>query len=79
MEHPDLAQVAALGGALGSLLALMVVILLAVPNNPPAAPRSILVFPQRDFVSSSGFEAGDLVTVEVFHPGSAVAASSAET
>ncbi|HXI31905.1 MAG TPA: hypothetical protein VNG89_25885, partial [Vicinamibacterales bacterium] len=38
----------------------------AVPvNNPPVAPRSILVFPQRDFVSSSGFLAGDLVTVEV--------------
>src|SRR4051812_11766851 len=50
----------------------------AVPvNNPPVAPRSILVFPQRDFVSASGYEAGDLVTVEVFHPGSATAASRA--
>src|SRR3954470_8998083 len=50
----------------------------AVPvNNPPLAPRSILVFPQRDFVSASGYAIGDLVTVEVFHPGSTTAASRA--
>ncbi|HXI27963.1 MAG TPA: hypothetical protein VNG89_06065, partial [Vicinamibacterales bacterium] len=36
-----------------------------------------LVFPQRDFVSSSGFLAGDLVTVEVFHPNATTPASSA--
>jgi hypothetical protein len=46
-------------------------------NNPPLAPHSILVFPQRDFVSASGFGEGDLVTVEVFHPGSTSPASSA--
>jgi hypothetical protein len=64
---------AALLGAVGSLLHAQ-----AVPvNNPPVAPRSILVFPQRDFVSSSGFANGDLVTVEVFHPGSTIAASAA--
>src|SRR5256885_403440 len=64
---------AAVFAAVGTLLHAQ-----AVPvNNPPVAPRSILVFPQRDFVSSSGFEIGDLVTVEVFHPGSTTAASRA--
>ena len=37
-------------------------------SNPPAAPRTISVFPQRDFVSASGYAEGDLVTVEVIHP-----------
>ncbi|MCU1384615.1 MAG: hypothetical protein JWL71_3312 [Acidobacteria bacterium] len=64
---------AALLAAAGSMLHAQ-----AVPvSNPPAAPRSILVFPQRDFVSSSGFEIGDLVTVEVFHPGATTPASTA--
>src|SRR3982751_2297609 len=45
-------------------------------NNPPVAPRSILVFPQRDFVSASGYEAGDIVAVEVFHPGATTPAST---
>src|SRR5919201_7165136 len=64
---------ATLLATLGSLLHAQ-----AVPvSNPPVAPRSILVFPQRDFVSSSGFGIGDHVTVEVFHPGSATPASTA--
>jgi len=64
---------AALAATLGSYVHAQ-----AVPvNNPPVAPRSILAFPQRDFVSSSGFEIGDLVTVEVFHPGATTAASKA--
>jgi hypothetical protein len=64
---------AALMATVGSLLHAQ-----AVPvSNPPVAPTSILVFPQRDFVSSSGFLASDLVTVEVFHPGSTTAASKA--
>jgi len=64
---------AALAATLGSFVHAQ-----AVPvNNPPVAPRSILVFPQRDFVSSSGFEIGDLVTVEVFHPGATTPASTA--
>ena len=46
------------------------------PNNPPLAPRSILVFPQRDFVSTSGFEAGDLVTVEVVHANGQIASAA---
>src|SRR3954469_24735692 len=63
----------ALLAAAGSLLHAQ-----AVPvNNPPVAPRSILVFPQRDFVSASGYAIGDLVTVEVFHPGSTTVASRA--
>src|SRR3954454_9222068 len=47
-------------------------------TNPPASPRSILVFPQRDFISSSGFDASDLVTVEVLHPGSSTPAAAAK-
>ena len=63
---------AALLAAVGSLLHAQ-----AVPvNNPPTAPRSILVFPQRDFVSSSGFEAGDLVTVEVIHANGQIASTA---
>ena len=34
-------------------------------NDPPAAPRSIIAFPVRDFVSASGFQADDLVVVQV--------------
>ena len=64
----------ALLATLGSFLHAQAVITL---NNPPVAPTSILVFPQRDFVSSSGFLATDVVTVEVFHPGSSTPASSA--
>ena len=64
---------AALLAASGSLLQAQV----TPVNNPPAPPRSILVFPQRDFVSSSGFEVTDRVTVEVLHPGSNTPASAA--
>src|SRR5918911_1922356 len=37
-------------------------------NNPPVAPLQILVFPQRDFVSASGYTADDRVIVSVIHP-----------
>src|SRR5919201_255879 len=37
------------------------------PNEPPVAPLSILAFPQRDFISASGYAATDLVTVQVIH------------
>ncbi|HXD20797.1 MAG TPA: hypothetical protein VN654_27490 [Vicinamibacterales bacterium] len=67
------AAASALVAAIGSLLHAQA----PAPNNPPLTPRSILVFPQRDFVSASGFAEGDVVTVEVFHPGSTVAASTA--
>jgi hypothetical protein len=40
----------------------------AIVNNPPAAPHSIIAFPQRDFVSASGFSAGSTYTVSVIHP-----------
>ena len=60
--------------ALGSLLHAQA----APVNNPPVTPRSILVFPQRDFVSASGFGAGEVVTVEVFHPGSTTPVSHAD-
>ncbi|HET7479871.1 MAG TPA: choice-of-anchor D domain-containing protein [Rubrobacteraceae bacterium] len=36
-------------------------------NNPPVAPHSIIAFPQRDFVSASGYAATDKVTVSVVH------------
>ena len=38
-------------------------------NNPPLAPVSILAFPQRDFVSASGYSSLDRVIVKVIHPG----------
>jgi hypothetical protein len=63
----------ALLAALGALLHAQAI------NNPPLAPTSILVFPQRDFVSSSGFLATDLVTVEVFHPTDLIHAASRAT
>jgi hypothetical protein len=37
-------------------------------NNPPTGTRSILVFPQRDFVSASGYAATDQVVVYLIHP-----------
>src|ERR671938_270143 len=40
----------------------------SVVNNPPVAPIQILVFPQRDFVSASGYTADDRVVVTVTHP-----------
>ena len=36
-------------------------------SNPPIAPMQILVFPQRDFVSASGYTADDRVVVTVQH------------
>jgi len=35
-------------------------------NDPPRAPHSILDFPQRDFVTGSGYTANELVDVEVW-------------
>ena len=63
-----------LGGALGlaALVASAGAALLtaqAVPvSNPPVLPHSVLVFPQRDFVSASGFSQTDIVRVRVIHP-----------
>ena len=37
-------------------------------NNPPLAPHSIIVFPQRDFISADGYVDGDLVVVHVIQP-----------
>ena len=37
-------------------------------HQPPSGGHSIIVFPQRDFVSASGFAAGGLVTVDLVHP-----------
>ena len=36
-------------------------------NNPPAGGISIIVFPQRDFISASGFLVDDQVVVRVIH------------
>ncbi|HEX8178696.1 MAG TPA: hypothetical protein VF525_04050 [Pyrinomonadaceae bacterium] len=46
-------------------------------NNPPVLPHSILVFPQRDFVSASGFAAADTVIVKVVHPNGTTLSSDA--
>ncbi|HYY42877.1 MAG TPA: hypothetical protein VE775_09115, partial [Pyrinomonadaceae bacterium] len=46
-------------------------------NNPPVLPHSILVFPQRDFVSASGFASADTVIVKVVHPNGTTLSSDA--
>jgi hypothetical protein len=46
-----------------------------VANDPPSAPHSIIVFPQRDFVSASGYAAGTY-TVEVIRGTTTVSKST---
>ena len=46
-----------------------------VANDPPATPHSIIVFPQRDFVSASGYAAGSY-TVEVIRGTTTVSRST---
>lgn len=63
---------------LWSLLTLLVLVFSSLPggsvafaatvNNPPTGGHSIIVFPQRDFVSASGYAEDDLVVVKVIHP-----------
>jgi hypothetical protein len=48
----------------------------AVINPVPAAPHSILVFPVRDFVSSSGYAAGDRPTVQVLRGGAVIGSAA---
>ena len=52
----------------GVALLVMATAATAQVNNPPLAPLSILVFPERSFVSASGYNADDLVVVKVIHP-----------
>src|SRR5438067_145644 len=51
----------------------------SVVNNPPIAPIQILVFPQRDFVSASGYTADDHVVVTVTHPNGATLSTDPNT
>ena len=37
-------------------------------NEPPIGNHSIIAFPQRDFISASGYAQNELVTVELIHP-----------
>lgn len=37
-------------------------------NNPPSTGLNIITFPQRDFISATGYHAGDTVQVSVVHP-----------
>jgi hypothetical protein len=46
-------------------------------NNPPAAPHGVIAFPQRDFVSASGYDINAKFTVEVFHGASTTASGRA--
>src|SRR3954452_8135493 len=41
------------------------------------APHNIIAFPQRDYASASGYTVGSPATVEVFHAGQVLAASTA--
>ncbi|HEY3111713.1 MAG TPA: hypothetical protein VGL23_23355, partial [Chloroflexota bacterium] len=66
-----------LKGGLVRVLALLSLAVLALPgpgsalaqvvNEPPAPPQQILAFPQRDFLSASGYLETDLVKVELIH------------
>ncbi|HTN24867.1 MAG TPA: chitobiase/beta-hexosaminidase C-terminal domain-containing protein [Solirubrobacteraceae bacterium] len=49
---------------------------LAVVNEPPVLPHSVLVFPERDFVSSSGFAATDSVVINVLRNGVTIGTSA---
>lgn len=51
----------------------------SVVNSPPSAPIQILVFPQRDFVSASGYTADDRVVVTVVHPSGATFSTDPNT
>ncbi|MDQ1631609.1 MAG: large repetitive protein [Frankiaceae bacterium] len=48
---------------------------LGAVNEPPVAPRSLIAFPSRDFVSTSGFSAGDLVNVYLIRNGVTISTS----
>jgi len=52
---------------------------LAVVNEPPVLPHSIISFPSRDFVSASGFAASDSVVVSVLRNGVTIATSTPVT
>jgi hypothetical protein len=41
-------------------------------NDPPLLPHAIIAFPARDFVSASGWDQADLVTVEIVRHGEVV-------
>jgi len=48
---------------------------LAVANEPPALPHSIISFPQRDFVSAGGFDQADRVVVSLLRNGVTIGTS----
>jgi hypothetical protein len=62
MGTSNLARIAIAAVAAGALAAP------AAANAAVSAPHSIIVFPSRDFVSTTGYTPGDHVTVEVQHP-----------
>src|SRR5215217_3053230 len=37
-------------------------------NNPPISPHSLIAFPQRDFVSITGYQKTQRLTVDIVHP-----------
>lgn len=47
-----------------------------IANEPPVAPVSITAFPSRDFVSTTGWLATDLVTMEIIRDGRVVSTAS---
>lgn len=48
---------------------------MAVVNEPPVLPHSIIAFPQRDFVSATGFAASESVVVTVLRNGVTIGTS----
>ena len=63
-----LAALMTMGGVLVAPVLKGVTSAAGIVNNPPVGTHSILVFPQRDFVSASGYAADDLVVVKLIHP-----------
>jgi hypothetical protein len=61
-RRPVLALLALIGGLLASVMPATAQI-----NNPPRDSISIIVFPQRDFISASGYYSNELVMVRVIH------------
>src|SRR6476646_4890878 len=57
-------------GLLAAVVPLLALALPGVAGADVTAPHDVITFPQRDFVSASGFAIADRYTVEVLHPNS---------
>src|ERR687890_2678975 len=63
-------------GAVGTLLASAAIATPGMAAEPPAAGHEVISFPQRDFVSASGYTPGVPAYVQVIRAGHVVATST---